>query len=65
MEQRYKFRPDPTLGGYALLEQAGRKRGFLISGGEIDTERMAAVLLDEYRGGKLGRLTLELPEETT
>ncbi len=65
VEQRYKFRPDPTLGGYALLEQAGRKRGFLISGGEIDTERMAAVLLDEYRGGKLGRLTLELPEETT
>ena len=65
VEQRYKFRPDPTLGGYALLEQAGRKRGFLISGGEIDTERMAAVLLDEYRGGKLGRLTLELLEETT
>ena len=65
VEQRYKFRPDPSMGGYALLEQAGRKRGFLISGGEIDTERMAAVLLDEYRGGKLGRLTLELPEETT
>ena len=63
VEQRYKFRPDPTLGGYALLEQAAKKRGFLISGGEYDTERMAAVLLDEYRGGKLGRLTLELPEE--
>lgn len=63
VEQRYKFRPDPTLGGYALLQQAAKKRGFLISGGEVDTERMAAVLLDEYRGGKLGRLTLELPEE--
>ena len=63
VEQRYKFRPDPALGGYALLEQAAKKRGFLISGGEYDTERMAAVLLDEYRSGKLGRLTLELPEE--
>ena len=63
VEQRYKFSPDPALGGYALLQQAAKKRGFLISGGEVDTERMAAVLLDEYRGGKLGRLTLELPEE--
>ena len=49
--------------GYGLLEAAGRKRGFLISGGEIDTERMAKILLDEFRGGKLGRFTLELPEE--
>ena len=63
VEQRYKFRPDPALGGFGLLEQAAKKRGFLISGGEFDTERMAAVLLDEYRSGKLGRLTLELPEE--
>ena len=63
VQQRYKFLPDPALGGFALLEQAAKKRGFLISGGEVDTERMAAVLLDEYRGGKLGRLTLELPEE--
>ena len=49
--------------GYRLLESAGRKRGFLISGGEVDTERMAKILLDEFRGGKLGRFTLELPEE--
>ena len=63
VNQRYKFLPDPALGGFALLEQAAKKRGFLISGGEFDTERMAAVLLDEYRSGKLGRLTLELPEE--
>lgn len=48
--------------GYRLLEAAGRKRGFLISGGEVDTERMAKILLDEFRGGKLGRFTLELPE---
>ncbi len=50
--------------GYTLLEQAARKRGFLISGGEPNTERMATVLLDEFRGGKLGRFTLEMPEET-
>ena len=49
--------------GYDMLEQAGRRRGFLISGGEIDTERMARILLDEYRGGVLGRITLETPEE--
>ena len=41
--------------GYRLLEAAGKKRGFLISGGEVDTERMAKILLDEYRAGKLGR----------
>lgn len=49
--------------GYALLETAARKRGFLISGGEPDTERMAKILLDEFRSGKLGRFTLELPDE--
>ena len=48
--------------GYRLLEAAGRKRGFLISGGDVDTERMAKILLDEFRAGKLGRFSLELPE---
>ena len=48
--------------GYNLLQLAGKKRGFLISGGEVDTERMAKILLDEFRGSKLGRFTLELPE---
>ena len=62
VEQRYKFRPDPACNGFDLLEQAAKKRGFLISGGEYDLERMAGVLLDEYRGGKLGRITLEMPE---
>ena len=42
---------------------AGRKRGYLISGGEVNTERMAKVLVDEFRGGKLGKFTLEMPEE--
>ena len=61
VEERYKFTPEPGIPGYELLEQAGRKRGFLVSGGEVDTERMARVLLDEFRAGKLGRITLERP----
>ena len=58
---RYKIDCAPDEEGYALLEAAGRRRGFLISGGEIDTERMARVLLEEYRSCKLGRFTLEEP----
>ena len=50
------------LQGWELLEAAAKKRGFLISRGEADTLRMANVLLDEFRAGKLGRLTLEVPE---
>lgn len=61
IETRYKFVPDPLAPGYELLEAAGRKRGFLVSGGEVNTERMAHVLLDEFREGKLGRMTLERP----
>lgn len=64
MTGRYKVEPDPTAQGWELLERAGKKRGFLISGGEVDLERMANVLLDEFRGGKLGKITLEWPEET-
>lgn len=47
---------------YELLNVIGKKRGMLISGGEIDTERAAIMLLDEFRSGKLGRITLEMPE---
>lgn len=60
---RYKLEPDPDAQGWELLERAARKRGFLISGGEVDTERMSKILLDEYRGSKLGRFTLETPED--
>lgn len=48
--------------GFALLERIGKKRGFMISGGEIHTERTAITVLDEFRAGKLGRITLEKPE---
>ena len=60
---RYKVELEPELPGWELLERCGRKRGFLISGGEVDTERMSRVLLEEYRSGKLGNFTLESPEE--
>ena len=63
LESRYRFTVPDTFEDYELLELAGRKRGMLISGGEVDTERMSRALLEEYRNGKLGRFTLEKPEE--
>lgn len=63
LAERYKMEASPEAQGWELLEQGARKRGMLISGGEVDTERMAKVLLDEFRGGKLGRFTLETPED--
>lgn len=63
IEERYKFVPGSDMTGFELLESAAKRRGFLISGGECNTERMASVLLDEFRGGKLGRITLEFPPE--
>lgn len=60
---RYKFQPAPEMNGFELLEQAARKRGFLVSWGEYDIERMANTLLGEYHDGKLGRLSLEAPDE--
>ena len=64
LEERYGITVEPGGQGYELLERLGRQRGFRVSGGEENTERMSRVLLDEYRAGKLGRFTLELPEET-
>ena len=63
LTERYQFTPDPEANGFELLEAAGRKRGFLVSGGEVDIERMANTLLGEYHDGKLGRLSLEQPDD--
>ncbi len=63
IEERYKFVPDSDMNGFELLEQAAKKRGFLVSRGEYDIERMANTLLGEYHDGKLGRLTLEAPPD--
>ena len=64
LKERYKLTGELEEDAYGLLERIGRKRGMLVSGGEVNTERAARMLLDEYRGGKLGALTLEFPPET-
>lgn len=61
IEERYKISGVEGLQGWEILEMIGKKRGFLIKGGEIDYERAAVIVADEFRGGKLGRITLELP----
>ena len=52
-----------NIDSYELLKMIGKKRGMLVSGGEIDTERAAIMLLDEFRSAKLGRITVEMPQE--
>ncbi len=61
LKERYKIEYDESDSGYVLLEKVGKKRGMVISGGEINTERAALTVLDEFRSGKLGRITLEFP----
>lgn len=57
---RYKLESIPEeLQPYQVVELIGKKRGFLVSGGEINTERTANMLLDEFRSGKIGRITLD------
>ena len=63
LAERFKMTELDGLDGYELLELAGRKRGMLISGGEVNTERAAITVMDEYRGGKLGKITFEEPPE--
>ena len=63
LADRYKVEAPQGTPGYELLEMAGKNRGYLLSRGEIHMERMAKVLLDEFRGGKLGKFTLEQPKE--
>lgn len=61
IEERYKISVDSSMQGWEILDLIGRKRGFLIKGGEIDYERTSVIVADEFRAGKLGRITLELP----
>lgn len=60
---RYKLENLEDKKGFDLLEEAGKRRGCLISGGEIDFNRISAIVLDEFRGGKIGKITLEIPPE--
>lgn len=63
LHERYKIDMGTLQGmdGWEVLSAVGEKRGMLISGGEVDTERAAIMVLDEFRGGKLGQTTLEAP----
>lgn len=64
LRARYKLEGDLPEDAWELLQLIGRKRGMLIAGGEIDTLRASVMLLDEYRGGKLGRITLDHAERS-
>ncbi len=61
---RYKLTPDETdgLDGYDLLTLVGKRRGFLVSGGEVNMRRTAEMLLEEFRSAKIGRISLERPK---
>ena len=61
LEQRYKIPPELEAEGFAYLELMAKNRGMLLSGGVPNTERAAITLLDEFRGTKLGRISLEKP----
>lgn len=61
LSERYKLTGELPEDAWELLKLIGKKRGMLISGGEVDTERASIMLLDEFRGGKIGRITLERP----
>ena len=63
IRERYGIDCELDIPGWQLIEAAGKKRGYLLARGEINIERMAKVLIDEFRSGKLGRFTLELPED--
>ena len=60
---RYKLTDEECdeLDAYDLFELVGRKRGFLVRGGEVDHKRCADAVLDEFRGAKIGRISLERP----
>lgn len=60
---RYKLDTIDGLKGYEILEKIGKKRGFVISGGEVDMERAANMVLDELRAAKIGNITLERPND--
>jgi len=57
--ERYKIELEDGLQGFEILERICRKRGFIVKGGEVDYLRGANVILDEFRGAKLGRITIE------
>lgn len=64
ISRRYSTGDTSGMSPERIIEAVARKRGMLVSGGEADTERAAIAILDDFRAGRLGRITLELPSET-
>lgn len=62
LQERYRLK-NPAVPGLALLEEVGRRRGCMRRGGEVDLEKAAEIVLRDFRSGRLGRITLELPDE--
>jgi ribosome biogenesis GTPase A len=63
LQERYKLEVDPALSDEELLAQLGRKRGAMLSGGRVNLQKAAEILMYEFRQGTLGRITLETPPE--
>ena len=63
LNERYKVVPSEYESSFEMLCAIGKKRGMIMRGGEVDTLRAASIVMDEYRGGKLGNITLEMPED--
>jgi len=63
LKKRYKLDEIEGRSGASILEEAGKKRGCLAAGGEVDYFRISNIVLDEFRSAKIGRFTLELPEK--
>ena len=57
-DEQYEYMPDPL---YELFLEAAKKKGCIMSGGRIDEERFARLLLDDLQAGRIGRISLERP----
>lgn len=63
LKSRYKLKATEGLDGFKLLEAVAKSRGFLVSGGDVDTLRASNIVLDEFRASRLGRISIEKPED--
>ena len=63
LEERYKLQDIHEMTGIEIMDEIGSKRGALMRGGYIDYEKVSGIILDEFRKGILGRITLEVPDE--
>ena len=63
LEERYGITIDDTLETLEIMDKIAQKRGFVLRGQEIDYLRTAQAILNDFREGKLGRITLETPQE--